>query len=207
MILSKFTTAKRREAIAAPDMRPSAMMRRREAVLDTTAGERFSGSGYAAGMAGTVSEKEFKDSVDLQSEGDCADLKLWAKSTCRKQYYYWLMSVTDPPQRGSDRQQGDQYHTMTLDTLLLATKRERDGCAEIGSRQFKTSTRNAYARGRHIPERLAEFMTVGPCVTSGERERHVEDNAILEDLVPLDYLHVPKLRRRVLATSFGSRAR
>ena len=46
------------------------MMRRREAVLDTTFGERLSGSGYAAGMAATVNAKK-KESAGQTSRGQC----------------------------------------------------------------------------------------------------------------------------------------
>jgi hypothetical protein len=44
-MLSKLITANRREAIAAPDMRASAMIRRRDAVLVTVAGDKSEGSG------------------------------------------------------------------------------------------------------------------------------------------------------------------
>ena len=43
MILSKFTTAKRRDAMAAPEMRARAMMRSSEEVLVTVAGDRLLG--------------------------------------------------------------------------------------------------------------------------------------------------------------------
>ena len=55
MILSKLTTAKRREAMAAAEMRDRVTMRMRDAVLATVARETFVGSGYAVvGMAGDV---------------------------------------------------------------------------------------------------------------------------------------------------------
>ena len=47
IILSKFTTANSREAMAAPEMRARAMMRRRDDVLATVSGERFDGNEYA----------------------------------------------------------------------------------------------------------------------------------------------------------------
>lgn len=43
MILSKLTTANNREAIAAPEMRPRAMMRNSEDVFATVAGDRLLG--------------------------------------------------------------------------------------------------------------------------------------------------------------------
>jgi len=55
MMLSKLTTAKRREAMAAAETRDRVTMRRSEAVLATVAGEMFVGRGYAVvGMAGDV---------------------------------------------------------------------------------------------------------------------------------------------------------
>jgi hypothetical protein len=45
MMLSKFMTAKRRDAIAAPEISASAMIRSSEAVFATAAGEIFEGSG------------------------------------------------------------------------------------------------------------------------------------------------------------------
>ena len=52
MILSKLMTAKRREAIAAPEMRAREMMRSSEEVLVTVAGDTLLGNEYANGMAG-----------------------------------------------------------------------------------------------------------------------------------------------------------
>ena len=43
MILSKLTTAKRRDAIAAPEMRARAMMRSSEDVFATVAGDKLLG--------------------------------------------------------------------------------------------------------------------------------------------------------------------
>lgn len=51
MILSKFITANRREAIAAPEIKAKATIRSSEAVFDTVVGERLVGSGYAVGIA------------------------------------------------------------------------------------------------------------------------------------------------------------
>lgn len=45
MILSKLMTAKRRDAMAAPDIKASVTMRMKEAVLATVAGETFEGRG------------------------------------------------------------------------------------------------------------------------------------------------------------------
>jgi hypothetical protein len=45
MMLSKLMTAKSRDAIAAPDISESAIMRKSEAVFATVAGEMFLGSG------------------------------------------------------------------------------------------------------------------------------------------------------------------
>ena len=44
-------TAKRRDAIAAPEMKQRATMRRSEAVLVTVSPEIFEGNEYAVGMA------------------------------------------------------------------------------------------------------------------------------------------------------------
>lgn len=44
-------TAKRRDAMAAPEMKAKATMRKREEVFFTVAGEIFEGSEYATGMA------------------------------------------------------------------------------------------------------------------------------------------------------------
>jgi hypothetical protein len=49
-MLSKFMTANRREAIAAPEMRARVTIRSKDAVFLTVAGERSEGSGYATGM-------------------------------------------------------------------------------------------------------------------------------------------------------------
>jgi len=45
MILSKLMTAKRRDAMAAPEMSERATMRNNEAVFATVAGEMLEGSG------------------------------------------------------------------------------------------------------------------------------------------------------------------
>lgn len=57
MILSKLTTANKREAIAAPEMRASATMRRSDAVLVTVAGETSDGSEYATAMVDNGAER------------------------------------------------------------------------------------------------------------------------------------------------------
>ena len=54
IILSKLTTANRREAIAAPEMSNKAMIRRSDAVLVTVVGDRPEGSGMVVGMANDV---------------------------------------------------------------------------------------------------------------------------------------------------------
>ena len=51
MILSKLMTAKRREAIAAPEMKQRATIRMSEAVLLTVSFEIFEGNEYAVGIA------------------------------------------------------------------------------------------------------------------------------------------------------------
>lgn len=56
---SKLITAKRREAIAAAEIRERVTMRRREAVFLTVSLDRFVGSGYAVeGMAGNDDDDE-----------------------------------------------------------------------------------------------------------------------------------------------------
>ncbi len=52
-MLSKFITANRREAMAAPEIKAKATIRSNEVVLVTVVGERFVGSGYAVGIAAT----------------------------------------------------------------------------------------------------------------------------------------------------------
>jgi hypothetical protein len=59
MILSKLMTAKRRDAIAAPEMRERATILKREAVFETVAGERSEGSGKAVGMAAVEKSSGF----------------------------------------------------------------------------------------------------------------------------------------------------
>jgi hypothetical protein len=51
MILSKFMTAKRRDAIAAAEIRERATMRSSEAVFATVAGDKSEGMSYAVFMA------------------------------------------------------------------------------------------------------------------------------------------------------------
>lgn len=50
MMLSKFMTANSREAIAAPEMRASATMRSKDAVLFTVPVDRFAGSAFTVAM-------------------------------------------------------------------------------------------------------------------------------------------------------------
>ena len=83
MILSKLMTAKRRDAIAAPEIRARAMMRSSEEVLVTVAGDRLFGKEYASGMAGVGDafwasnngEKRGRSEEGERDEmgGDCAD--------------------------------------------------------------------------------------------------------------------------------------
>lgn len=51
IMLSKFMTANRRDAIAAPEISARDTIRSKDAVFETVAGERSEGSGYATGMA------------------------------------------------------------------------------------------------------------------------------------------------------------
>ena len=53
-MLSKFMTAKRREAMAAPEIRERATMRKSEVVFLTVAGERSEGRAYAVGITAKV---------------------------------------------------------------------------------------------------------------------------------------------------------
>jgi uncharacterized membrane protein len=79
MMLSKFTTANRREAIAAAEMRASATMRNKDAVFATVVGERSAGNEYATGMAaGTYTRSRVDDGLKA--------LKWGEKGTCTSDF-------------------------------------------------------------------------------------------------------------------------
>ena len=69
MILSKFMTAKRREAMAAPEMRASEMIRSSDEVLVTVSGEIFDGSEYAFGRVAMATVVPRRDGCVKERKG------------------------------------------------------------------------------------------------------------------------------------------
>ena len=59
MILSKLITANNLEAIAAPEMKARAMIRKNEAVFRTVDGAKFDGNEYASVMLAKTGDRGF----------------------------------------------------------------------------------------------------------------------------------------------------
>ena len=87
MILSKFMTAKSREAIAAPEMSARVTMRSREEVFATVAGDKFDGREYAEAIATElwtqVASRIVDFGTDKRNKTRCCSTRAAQRATTR----------------------------------------------------------------------------------------------------------------------------